>query len=312
MTHPLWPVAHKIAGKKECPAIKPNRYKIRNKSLVSQIKVSKNLKESILRAVNKIGGFKKVIKNGDTVLVKPNFNTLDPPPASTDLEFLLTVAKLLYQAGASQVTVGDRSGYWLGTTKELGKAGYLKVFKKEGLNFIDFDKRPWYLFNLNSSIMRDAVFSSEIFNHDKIVYLPCLKTHFQARFTLSLKLTVGFMHPGDRKSNLHLGNLEAKCAEINKVVHPDLIIMDGRKCFVTEGPFNGELRYPNLILASGDRIALDVRALKILLSYPADNLLIYKNPFQYQQIKRAVELGLGARLEKEIKVVEYNENHKFS
>jgi len=303
MTHILLPVPRKISAKVNCPSPKPNLYQIKNKALVSKIKASPNLKQSILKAVNKIGGFKKIIKKGDRVLIKPNFNTLDPPPASSDLKFILAVAELIYQAGASQITIGERSGYWLNTTQELKKAGYLQAFQKAHLPFIDFDKSDWYLFNLNSKIMRNAAFSSEILKHDKIIYLPCLKTHFQARFTLSLKLTVGFMHPRDRKYNLHLRNLEEKVAEINKVVYPDLIIMDGRKCFITEGPFNGELRKPNLILASGNRLALDVVALKTLLSYPAKNLLIYKNPFQYPQIKHAAQLGLGPQSEKEIGVV---------
>lgn len=33
------------------------------------------------------------------------------------------------------------------------------------------------------------------------------------------------------------------------------------------------------------------------------NLLIYEEPFQYEQIKRAVELGLGVKGGKEIKIL---------
>lgn len=303
MTHIPVPVPRKIAGERDCPKPKPNRYQAGKKALVSQVKATKDLKASILKAVDSIGGFKKVIKKGDKVLIKPNFNTLDPPPASSNLTFILAVAQLLYQAGASQVTVGDRSGYWLRTTKELRKVGYLKAFKKEKINFIDFDQSEWFSVRLKGKHLKQAAFSSEIFNWDRIIYLPCLKTHSQARFTLSLKLTVGFIHPLDRVFRLHRGNLEAKVAEINKVVSPDLIIMDARKCFISGGPSEGELRKPNLILASGDRIALDAAALKILLSYPADNLLIHREPFRYEQISRAAQLGLGVQSEKEIKII---------
>lgn len=306
MAHlPLY-VPRQIAEEKERPKFKTNRYKSGKKALVSQVKAGRDfegLKASILQAVGLIGGFRKAIKKGDKVLLKVNFNTFDPPPASSDVKFIVAVAQLLYQFGASQVTVGDRSGYWLRTAKELERIGYLNIFQREKINFIDFDQSQWVLVKLNGECLKQAAFSAEIFNHDKIVYLPCLKTHSQARFTLSLKLTVGFMHPHDRVFYLHRGNLEAKIAELNLAVHPDLIIMDGRKCFVAGGPSQGELRKPNLILASGDRIALDATALKILLSYPADNLLNCREPFRYEQIRKAAQLGLGVKSEKEIKVI---------
>ena len=79
--------------------------------------------------------------------------------------------------------------------------------------------------------------------------------------------------------------------------------MDGRKCFVTQGPDHGDIKEPNVILASGDRIAIDVEAIKILKSYKARNLLVYEDPFQYEQIKHAAELGLGVKSEEEIKVL---------
>jgi len=54
---------------------------------VSKIKFEENLKKTVLKAVDKIGGFKNFIKAGDVVLLKPNFNSADPYPASTDIPF---------------------------------------------------------------------------------------------------------------------------------------------------------------------------------------------------------------------------------
>ena len=90
---------------------------------------------------------------------------------------------------------------------------------------------------------------------------------------------------------------------MNKAIHPDLVIMDGRKCFVTEGPSEGKVKNANVLLASGDRVAIDAEAVKLLRSYNEKNRLVYENPFQYKQIKRAAELGLGVPSEKDIQVV---------
>ena len=78
--------------------------------------------------------------------------------------------------------------------------------------------------------------------------------------------------------------------------------MDGRKCFTTGGPDVGHVEEPNIILASGDRIAIDVEALKILKSYKASNKLGMP-VWEFPQIKHAVELELGVRSEDEILVV---------
>jgi uncharacterized protein (DUF362 family) len=90
-------------------------------------------------------------------------------------------------------------------------------------------------------------------------------------------------------------------ADLNLVIHPDLIIVDGRKCFITGGPFHGEVREPNVVLASGDRIAIDVEGIKIIESFEGAKLK--ENPWSYTQIRRAVALRLGVRNEQEYEVI---------
>lgn len=89
---------------------------------------------------------------------------------------------------------------------------------------------------------------------------------------------------------------------LNLALTPDLIIMDGRKSFVTEGPAKGEVVEPGVIFASGDPIALDVEGLKVPQSYPRENLIqgpIWEMPL----IVRAVELGLGAKSKADYRVL---------
>ena len=56
--------------------------------LIGKTAVGDNLKESIKASVDLIGGFKEAIEPGDTVTIKPNLNTADPYPASSDPEFI--------------------------------------------------------------------------------------------------------------------------------------------------------------------------------------------------------------------------------
>jgi len=272
---------------------KENRFSRDGMALVSRVQVEHDLMTSITRAVELIGGLEKAISPGDRVMVKPNFNSPDPCPGSTDLDFLTGVVHLLMESGA-KVTVGDSAGgMWRPTRRVLAKLGVLRPLSEMGAEVIAFEEKHeyWVRVNIEGDYLREVTVPRSAYEADKIVYLPCMKTHRLARFSMSLKLAVGFVHPGERRA-LHARNLEKKVAEISLVWQPDLIIMDGRKAFVSGGPEKGELVEPGIIMASGDQVAIDVEALKILASYGAKNRLT-PNPWDSPQIATALKHGLG-------------------
>lgn len=49
---------------------------------------------------------------------------------------------------------------------------------------------------------------------------------------------------------------------MNLCWQPDLIIMDGRKAFVSGGPDKGQVIEPGLLLASADLVAIGIEAMK--------------------------------------------------
>ena len=291
------------SGSRDCMKPKPNKFVKGGKALVSIEKSSEDIEARVKAAVDKIGGLKKIIKKGDSVLLKPNYVFPRAPPCTTAVDFIQAVIRHCYKAGASEVVVGESAAYWVDTEDTMRKLGAIEMIKQAGASIAFFDQQRWVKVKMNSPIIRDVAYPEEAFKHDRIIFLPTMKTHRLARFSLSLKLSYGFLSLRYRTAALHFVDHETKIADVNKAVHPDLVIMDGRKCFVTEGPAQGEVKNPNVILASGDRIAIDAEALKILISYKARNKLEFDDPFQYRQISRAAELGLGVKSEKEIRVV---------
>lgn len=261
---------------------------------VGKIQASKNLKESILKAVDEISGqagFKKFIKKGDVVLLKPNFNTADSPPASTDINFLKAVVELVYESGAKLVMIGESSTMSMNTRKILEKRGVFDLLNMEQPPRIYvFEEGKWIKKEIPNGKFLKSVYAPEILERaDKLILLPCLKTHKQVQFTGALKLSVGFMKPSQR-IRLHFRNIQEKIADLNKIIEPDLIIMDARKCFISGGPAHGEIREPNLILASTDRVAIDIEGVKIIQSYKGNSLVGIK-PEELPQIKGARYLG---------------------
>ena len=290
------------SGEREPLPKKPNKFKENGKALVSQVK-GDDVQKAVKLAVQRIGGFKKIIKPGCSVLLKPNLVFPKPNPCTTAPDFLSAVIKACFDAGAGKVVVGERCAYWLKTRNVSAALGIDKVIEKAGGELVFFDEGKWFSVNLGLPYIKRVTLPEAAWQHDVLIHLPCLKTHRLARFTMSLKLTIGLIHPMEMPTMMFMGNLENKIAEINTAVWPDLVIMDARKCFVTSGPDVGDIENPNLILASGDRVAIDAVGVNILKSYKAKNRLEFNNSFDYPQIKHAAELGVGVKSEKGIKVI---------
>jgi uncharacterized protein (DUF362 family) len=290
--------------------MKQNLFERNGRPLVSRIACDEDLKESIKRSVSLIGGVNKLVKKGDIILLKPNYNTADPYPSSSDPDFIKAVVETLYEAGAEKIVVGERSAF-LDTQKVLENAGVVKACEEVGAEvrvlgrngwLALFDRKGWRRVEVpGGKYLRRVSLAKEVFEMEKIVFVPLIKTHHAADFTGAIKLSMGLVKPFFDQITLHLRNLREKLAELCLIVKPDLIIMDARKVFITGGPAKGDVRTPNLILASGNQIAIDVEGVKILQSYAGNSLK--GNLWDLVQIKHAIELGQGPRNEDEYDVI---------
>jgi uncharacterized protein (DUF362 family) len=293
-------VYHFLADRapKDIPLVDPrprpaNPWLRNGQALVAKVKAAGDIRAAIERAIALLGSLEQVIDRGDRVLLKPNFNSQDPYPGSTDLAFLRGVVELLLEVGA-KVTIGESSGgIWKPTRKVFRKVGMFELARDLGVELVAFDDKPhdWVRIKVNGDYLSSISVPRSAYEADKIVYLPLMKTHSRGGLSGALKLAVGFMHPGELRA-LHARHLEQKIAEISLCWQPNLIIMDGRKTFVSGGPDRGQLEKPEVVLASGDLVAIDVEAIKVLLAYKANNKLT-ADPWQLPQVMMALKHGLG-------------------
>jgi uncharacterized protein (DUF362 family) len=261
-------------------------------------KAEADIKASVRDLVQELGGFEGFVKAGETVLIKPNYNTADASPASTATDFLKAVVELCFEAGAGRVIVGESSVYTItnhsiSTQRILCDACvYDLEISLHPPEIYIFDDHEWITKDITGAKYLNKVSVPKIMDEvDKIILLPCCKTHFIAQYTGALKIIIGFMNPSER-IRFHLGHKVAeKVAEMNLLYKPDLVIMDARKCFISGGPAKGEVREPGLILASESRVAIDIEEVKIIQGYEG-NSLVGKKPEELRQIKYAQELGV--------------------
>ena len=295
----------KVVGKADYSHRNPNPYTTDGRALVSFVVTETDVKSDVQKAVNLIGGFEKSLKTGDRILIKPNFNSDDPPPGSTAMDFLEAVIDLLREAGYDKIKVGEGSGRpWVPTAKNFETTGQASKMAEMNVPLLDFDQCEYIDVPINGDYLDVIAYPKDLENFDKIIYLPTMKTHYLAGFSMSLKLTVGIVHLFDRFI-LHADNnmfVSERSAEMNIPIKPDLIIMDGRISFVSGGPAIGQAVHPNIILASGDQIALDVQGVRFLQNYAAVNHLT-RDAWDLPQIKTAVKHNLGINNEDEIQLI---------
>jgi uncharacterized protein (DUF362 family) len=251
--------------------------------------------------VEAIGGFPRLVEPGDTVLLKPNFNSADPPPASSDPLFVQAVIELLYAHGAGLVVLGESAMFCLSTREVLRQTGMLRAAEEAGAEVIPFDEGEWVGVDTGGAYLKRVRLAKTALEAQKIVYVCCLKTHRFADFTMSLKLAMGFVRGRDR-IGMHVRRLREKLVDLNLAIAPDLVIVDGRLCFISGGPTAGDVREPNVILASGDPVAADVEGLKVIQSYPGNSLKA--PPWELPMIRRAVELKLGVTSGADYRVID--------
>jgi uncharacterized protein (DUF362 family) len=283
----------------------PNPYMKDGKALVSFVLATREVKDDIRKAVDLLGGFGKSLKSQDRILLKPNFNSDDPPPASTALDFLAAVIELLRELGCMRISVGESSGRpWVPTEKVFKNTGLASRMAEMKIPLLDFDHSEYMDVPIGGEYLDLIAYPRDLEGFDKIIYLPTMKTHFLGGLSMSLKLTVGMTHLADR-TLLHGDNnlfVPQRAAEMNIPIRPDLIVMDGRISFVSGGPAIGLAVHPGVILASGDPVALDVQGVRLLQNYAAVNHLV-GDAWSLPQIRTAVKHGLGIQNDSEFLLI---------
>jgi uncharacterized protein (DUF362 family) len=256
---------------------------------------------------------------GNNIAIKANFNSDDPFPASTHIETLRAVVENLRDVGVNDINLAERSGIG-NTRKVLENRGVFKLAKKIGFNVIvldELDKKEWIQIPPDGiHWLKGFPIAKVIKDSDRIIQICCLKTHrFGGHFTMSLKNSVGIVAKGTPNSvynymvELHSSPFQrSMIAEINRFYDVDLAIMDAQSAFINEGPDRGEMVEPKIMLASKDRVALDAVGVAILRSFNSTREVMKGRIFEQEQIRRAVELGIGVDSPRKINLIPLNDS----
>ncbi len=240
------------------------------------------------RAMAKLGGMGAFVKEGQTVLVKPNasFDRSPEQGANTHPEVVKSVVRQCLEAGAAKVMVYDRTlaeerRCWTNSgieaaVQSLGdKRAYVEVAddKKFVTRTIEW-----------GVVFKKWQFYKEVLEADVYINMPVAKHHKSAKLSLGLKNVLGVI--GGNRGKIHW-NLDQGIVDLNTMARPKLTVMDATRILLRDGPSGGDLKdveIKNTVIASADQVAVDAYAAKNLFGI---------DPAEVGYIKIAAQSGLG-------------------
>ncbi len=241
--------------------------------------------------------YSKLFSPEQTILIKVNLNTPDAYPASTDPEMAGALVDFLRRKGLTRIKAGDcSSNSALPTSKTAEKTGLLRALRGKA-DVVFFDRGSWVEVPAGGEFLKKVTVPAAAVRAGRIITLANMKTHRLADFSFGLKSAVGFMHPLERKL-LHEEHLREKAVEINLAVPSDLIIIDGRRAFISGGPDRGVEAEAGVFLCGCNPLAVDVEAYRALYALKKEHSCIecFKDdPFEMGQLRHARSVGAGGR-----------------
>lgn len=229
------------------------------------------VKTAVQRGIDLLGGAAAFVKNGEKILLKPNWIMAVPPErcATTNPSVFKAVCEIFQAAGAI-LSYGDSPGS--GTTEEAALeaaevTGFLDVASKLNIPLADF-LHGRDIKTTGGFESREFYIANGALDCDGIISLPKLKTHGFLKMTGAIKNQLGTI-PGKRKGAYHAqihkpADFARMLIDLNAFLHPRLYIMDGIVAMEGNGPMNGDPKKMNLLLLSADPVALDATVCRLV------------------------------------------------
>jgi uncharacterized protein (DUF362 family) len=211
--------------------------KYNQKSRVSVVK-GFDIESSIRSAIKLVGGIKKIVRSGQTVLIKPNFGVNVPADTGviTDPDVVDVLVRICSEANPANLMVAESTVVGFDTDKIFTELGLKGRFEKLGATLVNLDQDEIVDVSVsNGTVLKKLKIFKTAYESDVIISVPTMKTHILTGVTLGLKNMKGvlpdamkkLMHRIGVKQKIHEFELDHAIADLNSVIKPTFTIIDG-------------------------------------------------------------------------------------
>jgi len=222
------------------------------------------------RGLAAMGGMKRFVSKGQTVVVKPNM-AWDVRPelgANTNPALVERIVRRCIEAGASKVYVFDH-------TCDLWKRSYItsgieEAARRAGAMVVPADQVRYYQKApiAGARILKETLVHELVLQSDVFINVPVLKNHGGAGLTISMKNLMGIVWD---RGEFHSRGLHQCIADLSLLRKPDLNVVDAYRVMTKSGPRGTSERDITIRKAqvlSTDIVAADAAAAKIFGTEP--------------------------------------------
>src|SRR5438445_5940245 len=276
--------------------------------MTSRVAILRVTPETILSDVDRfvdLAGVSVALDSSKTTILKDNISWHFPFPAANTTPWQLegTIQALARRGFADQVCVQNKTVV-TNAFKGEDLNHYVPIVKRYGIpvlyNFVEKDMtwvpyEPKAPMRVLKRIYPEGIHIPDFFFGKNIVHLPTIKCHIYTTTTGALKNAFGgLLNTRRHYTHSWIHETLVDLLAIQKEIHSGIFaVMDGTTAGNGPGPRTMYPEIKNVILASGDQVAIDAVAAK----------LMGFDPLSIDYIRLAHEAGLGIGDPRDIELV---------
>lgn len=234
----------------------------------------------------------------DRIGIKPNLVVAKKAEygATTHPEFAAGAITFLQEQGFFNIKIME--GSWVGerTDRAFKICGYYDLSKRYNVPLVDLQKDK---FITCTGTNGEYPVCRSVLEMDRLINMPVLKGHCQTSVTCALKNLKGCI-PDSEKRRYHREGLHQPIADLNEILHADLILVDG---------LNGDPDFEE----GGNPVRMDLflAAVDPVLTDSYITALLGLDPEDVPYIGKAAELGVGSILSKDSVISYLNKGERI-
>jgi uncharacterized protein (DUF362 family) len=228
-------------------------------------------KTLLTRAFGKLGGLKRYVKAGGSVLVKPNIAWDRAPEygATTNPFVVAALVELCLAAGAREVKVYDNPCD--NCRRTYDSSGIADAARDAGAKVSYVDTALGKTVKIPGGVaVKKAEIYADVLATDVIVNVPIAKDHSLTHLTLGMKNLLGILV---ENRGLWHQRINQKLVDLAQVVTPALTVIDATRIMTANGPSGGGLGYVkrlDKLVVTTDVTAADAYATTLFGLEPTD------------------------------------------
>ena len=232
------------------------------------------LKNVLKKGFDALGGITKIVRPGQSVLLKPNLTAGEHPftGGTTESGFVEAVIELIKEnCEPGPVYVGENTFSGSYTAEMFKRLGYSDMCERQGATLVDFTDAKRVDAPVHDAMYADIISIPEIvLDADVFITLPVLKNHDTVCVTAAIKNSYGLITDEARRQGHRDDAIEPFIVDILRVRKPDFSIVDGRIGMegIAGGSYFTHPRFADRIVMGADPVAVDVVCAHIMMQNP--------------------------------------------